>query len=145
MLAEAASDIPPATLPALNFLDGIAKGKLRGASYATAGYGSTGGLNHNDPALEVTDGQRRVGTPRFLNIQTNYVRFQENANAGNSGPCYLDSGGPTLLVDPATGSQTLIALTYGGSGLNPCKSIALQYRLDVQSSIDFIQGVIDGL
>lgn len=145
VLANAVTDIAPAVLPSPGLLASTPRAELRADQYEVVGYGSTGGANSKDPALGATDGQRRVGTSlQFLNILDNLVLFQENNQAGHSGACFGDSGGPTFLVDATTGTETLIAETVDVYS-SVCKSVGVQFRLDIPESLAFVQSVVDSL
>jgi len=92
ILSKPVRNIPTATLAPVGYLDQLfSAGQLRGATFTTVGYGMDA-----DFAI---DGTRKAGTAGFLNLDEIWLFMNGNANLGASGPCYGDSGGPTIYND----------------------------------------------
>jgi len=144
VLAQPASGITPATLPAAGYLDSLlAAGLLRqgsvGAPFTEVGYGGT--LFWPPPQVVYFD-KRQYATSAFRNLHKAWLFLSQNAALGNGGTCYGDSGGPAFWTDQ-NGDDVLVAVTTTGD--TACVATGVDYRVDTQSSLDFINGVINSL
>ena len=137
-------DIVPAALPPLGFLDALrAAGKLRAGSdqakFTVVGYG----VELGDPVGHVPfppDGVRRVAQSEFTNLGDRWLFLNQNSARGNGGGGSCDSGGPIFWVDPATGTETLVATTSRGDHVN--RSNSVNYRIDTAEALSFLNDVI---
>jgi hypothetical protein len=138
------------TLPELGALDRLAerKGKNSSRSTVVVGYGSQGTI----PAFADPSGsQRIVGTVTMQNINNSItgdqsVQLSNNPGKGNGvgGTCFGDSGGPAFLVGPKTGDETNVigsVTSFGISG--QCAGRDFNFRMDTETAIDFVNGILD--
>ena len=138
------TDILPAALPPLGFLDALqAAGKLRAGSnrakFTVVGYG----VELGDPVGHVPfppDGLRRVAQSEFLNLGDRWLFLNQNPAQGNGGGGSCDSGGPIFWVAPSTGTTTLVATTSRGDYVN--RALGVNYRIDTLEALSFLNDVI---
>ena len=138
------TDILPAALPPLGFLDALqAAGKLRAGShqakFTVVGYG----VELGDPVGQLPfppDGLRRVAQSEFLDLGDRWLFLSENPAQGNGGSGSCDSGGPLFWVDPSTGTSTLVATTSRGDQVN--LALSVNYRVDTLEALSFLNDVI---
>ena len=138
------TDILPAALPPLGFLDALqAARKLRAGSelakFTVVGYG----VELGDPVGHVPfppDGLRRVAQSEFTNLGDRWLFLNQNPAQGNGGGGSCDSGGPLFWVDPSTGTETLVATTSRGDHVN--RSNSVNYRIDTAEALSFLNDVI---
>jgi secreted trypsin-like serine protease len=147
ILAEPISDdeIPYAVLPAENFLDdldaaGLLKHGNERATFTVVGYGAT--LEWPPPEITPGDGVRRVAWSEFLNLRKAWLHMSQNQapGRGDSGSCYGDSGGPIFWTEEDE-TEILVAVTSWGDV--PCVATGTTYRVDIPSSLEFIESLVD--
>ena len=138
-------EITPAVLPAENYLDvlnteGLLKHGKERAIFTVVGYGAT--VDWPPPVATPGDGVRRVAWSEFLNLRKAWLHMSQNMapGKGDSGSCYGDSGGPIFWTE-ANGDQVLVAVTSWGDV--PCIATGTTYRVDIPSSLAFIESLID--
>jgi secreted trypsin-like serine protease len=138
------SGISPALLPSAGELVGSKQGALADRLFLTVGYGSDGvsanATEGKDPLAEV--GLRQVGEQQLLSLNQAqgsglYAQFSSNAGTADGGACFGDSGGPVL----PKGTDTVVAVNSFGRNAN-CAGMGLASRVDVDSVLQFIQGVV---
>ena len=126
--------ITPASLPPRGLLDRLqADGTLKTAAFTSVGYG----------AYEVTSGGRDFfyddvrmrAQGSFDSLQTAWLRLSMNANTGDGGTCYGDSGGPNFLG--GNDSHLLVSTTITGDAV--CRATNVTYRLDSDSARSFLR------
>ncbi len=61
-----------------------------------------------------------------------WIHISQNPAQGDAGACYGDSGGPNFYGD----TNVIAAVTSTGD--TPCTATNVSYRLDLQTSLDFI-------
>src|SRR5438132_816288 len=114
-------------------LEGLAAaGAIQDASFINVGYG--------DNQEFVVTGDRQISVSSFRNLHDAWLYLSQNIHHGDGGTCYRDSGGPTFFVDPSSHAEYIVATTSWGDG--PCKATNNNYRLDIASSLDFIEAMI---
>jgi hypothetical protein len=142
ILDKPAKHTPLADLPTANYLDDLhSAGRLReknvGAEFLVVGYGVT----LSWPPHEFEDNMlRRYAYSEFISLGHQYLRMSQNLNHDNAGTCFGDSGGPTFWEEE-DGSLVLVALTATGDGA--CMATGFAYRVDLPSSLEFIQDSLD--
>ena len=137
-------DILPAALPPLGFLEALqASGQLRTGSdqakFTVVGYG----VELGDPVGHVPfppDGLRRVAQSQFSHLDDRWLFLSQNPALGIGGGGSCDSGGPIFWVDPATGTETLVATTSRGDLVN--RALSVNYRVDTLEALSFLNDVI---
>jgi hypothetical protein len=138
------TDILPAALPPLGFLDALqAAGMLRAGSdqakFTVVGYG----VELGDPVGQVPfppDGLRRVAQSEFRNLGDRWLFLNQNPAQGNGGGGTCDSGGPVFWLDPSNGTTTLVATTSRGDYVN--RALSVDYRVDTLEALSFLNDVI---
>jgi hypothetical protein len=143
VVLEEATDITPEVLPTVGFLDGLKKAKQLEpeTKILSVGYGSRATFAPPGPLYDPHNRELVFGEYRGLNNR--WLHLSKNPALGNGGGGYGDSGGPKFWVNPADGSEHLVAITSRGDP----KLVALDvaYRIDTPAALGFIQGVINGL
>jgi secreted trypsin-like serine protease len=144
ILKDAVDGIQPAGLPEEGFLDRLrAEGALghgtNGAKFTVVGYGASLSF---PPPRQYSDDVRQFAISEFRALLPAWLRMSQQRQTGDSGTCYGDSGGPTFWEEPG-GVRILVATTSWGDV--PCVSSEFNQRIDVASSLSFIQAVIDSL
>jgi secreted trypsin-like serine protease len=142
ILEDAVSGITPAELADEGFLDELwAEGALghgtHGAKFTVVGYGAT--LTFPPPRT-ISEGVRQFAQSEFRALLPAWLRMSQQGKTDNGGTCYGDSGGPTFWEEPS-GALILVATTTWGD--MPCVTSGFNQRIDVESSLSFIQGVIE--
>ena len=142
ILQKAVTRIAPVPLPPLGFLDTLeAAGELRANSartrFTVIGYGVVPGDANFGHLPFPPDGLRRVAQPEFRGLHERWVYLDQNASHDNGGTAGGDSGGPLFWVDPATGRETLVAITSRGTLTN-----SDSYRVDTETALGFLNHVI---
>ncbi len=144
ILQDPVTDISPAAVAEQGFLNDLkAAGMLRdgreGAQFTVVGYGATLDWPPREPGG--IDGQRRYAISEFLNLRKAWLHMSQNQAPGrdDEGTCGGDSGGPTFWVDGE--EETLVAVTSWGDA--PCAATGTAYRTDIQSSLDFIEELLE--
>jgi hypothetical protein len=129
--------ITPARLPSAGLLDQLSQHNgLQNAVFEPVGYGLqnrvTGG---GQPFF-----QDRNPVPRmyafsgFNSLNQAYLRLSQNPSTGNGGTCFGDSGGPNFFN--YNGTRLIAAITITGDSV--CRSTNVTYRLDIQTSRNFL-------
>jgi hypothetical protein len=143
IVLEEATDIAPAALPTVGFLD-----ELKGARelnpetrILSVGYGSH--ETFPPPTVVTEPHNRELVFSDYRGINKRWLLLSMNVRLDNGGGGYGDSGGPKFWVDPLDGSERLVAITSRGDPL--CVTVDIAYRIDTPTALDFIQAVIDGL
>ena len=133
ILAKAVAGVAFGVPAPANYLDGLAAaGAIQDASFINVGYG--------DNQEFVVTGDRQISVSSFRNLHDAWLYMSQNIHHGDGGTCYGDSGGPTFFVDPSSHAEYIVATTSWGDG--PCKATNNNYRVDISSSLDFIQAMI---
>jgi len=132
ILAKPVRNVRPATLAPVGYLDGLrASGALAESRFALVGYG----MNEQ---FQLT-GDRRIADAEFQTLLDAYLVTSANANMGNGGVCFNDSGGPTF--HESDGTEYLVATHIFGFG--DCgEGTNGDYRVDTESARAFIQSVL---
>jgi hypothetical protein len=146
ILAEPVTDIEPANLPPLGFLDELkAEGLLKSrgakerAKFTMVGYGAT--LYFPPPEIVYED-QRQFALSEYRTLLKSWLRVSQNQATDDGGTCYGDSGGPAFWTE-ADGTEILVGVTSWGD--SPCVSSGFNYRVDIPETLDFIDDLIAGL
>lgn len=139
-LASVPDGLEPASWPAVGKLDRMeARGGLRPRTvFDQVGYGLVPGRARGwNTEYELAPG-RMLATSRFQSLKDDWLRLNGNDHIeGNGGPCYGDSGGPTLLHDTDT------AVAFSSGGQNFCWGYADNLRLDTEAARAFYDDFID--
>jgi V8-like Glu-specific endopeptidase len=129
--AGSTTGITPTPLAPEGFLVDLKRQGAWGQQTATAvGYGTAS--YGQGPYYTQDDGVRRYADLKLISFNDYYLQLRNNAvNAGKTGICYGDSGGPVLIDGylVAVISWVLPAGCHGISGYS---------RVDTESSIDFL-------
>jgi hypothetical protein len=138
-------EIAYANLPAENYLDdlddaGLLKQGKERAVFTVVGYGAI--LEWPPPEIIYEDGPRRVAWSEFLNLRKAWLNMSQNQapGRGDSGSCYGDSGGPIFWTEE-DGTEILVAVTSWGDAV--CVATGVAYRVDIPSSLAFIESLMD--
>ena len=132
--------VAPATLPACGLLDELsAQNGLKNAVFTAVGYGLQnrvvgGGVPFFQDLNPVP---RMYAFSSFNALNPAWIRLSQNPATGNGGTCFGDSGGPNFLT--VGGQRILAAVTITGDSV--CRATNVDYRLDTQSAISFLQYV----
>ena len=116
----------------LSLFKPAAAGAIQDAKFINVGYG--------DNQEFVVTGDRQISYSSFRNLHDAWLYMSQNIHHEDGGTCYGDSGGPTFFVDPSSHAEYIVATTSWGDG--PCKATNNNYRVDISSSLDFIQAMI---
>ena len=144
ILAEPVTDIEPANLAPLGFLDdlkaqGLLKNRGEKAKFTMVGYGAT--LYFPPPDIVYED-QRQFALSEYRALLKSWLRVSQNQATGDGGTCYGDSGGPAFWTEPS-GKEILVGVTSWGDA--PCVAAGFYYRVDIPETLDFIDDLIAGL
>jgi len=144
VLTEPVTDIAPAQLPYVGYLNELRKaGELRsaseGAKFTMVGYGGT--LNWPPPDIYYED-YRQVSTSEYIALTKPFLHLSQNINKGDGGTCFGDSGGPAFYTTK-DGTEIVVAVVSWGDA--QCVSTGFNYRVDIADSMNFINGVINEL
>jgi secreted trypsin-like serine protease len=87
-------------------------------------------------------GTRYKAESEFLNLRKAWLTMSQNQAPGrdDGGTCSGDSGGPTFWTEK-DGSEILVAVTSWGDA--PCVATGIAYRVDIESSLEFIESLMD--
>jgi hypothetical protein len=127
-------------LPEEDFLAGLTGNEKN--DFTVVGYGQQGTLF---PTYQ-DDYVRYKGKVKFLEVNSylsgkeySSAKFSNNPGTGG-GTCYGDSGGPTFYAD----TQIIVTVTsFGWAKNNNCIGNDFNYRLDLPSSLEFLDWVLD--
>lgn len=145
VLAEPVTGIDPAPLPEEGMLDALKKDKtLRpggpdAPTFTLVGYG---GMLSWPPPEQTYDDMRRVGYSEYVALTKPWLHMSQLSLKGDSGTCFGDSGGPAFWVDD-NDNEIVVGVTSWGDA--QCIATSFNYRVDTADSLDFINGIIDGL
>jgi hypothetical protein len=144
VLRKPVKRLTPAVLPEAGLLDRLqAEGRLHQGSerarFTMVGYG--GLLDWPPPQISYDD-LRRQAESEFRSLLKAWLRVSQNQATCDGGTCYGDSGGPAFWTEP-DGTEILVGLTSWGDA--QCVSSGFYYRVDLPSTLGFIESVIDGL
>jgi hypothetical protein len=129
--------IPVATLPTSGLLDQLAaQNGLKTAVFTPVGYGLQNRVTGGGPPFfqDLNPVPRMFAFSTFNSIGEAFLRLSQNPSTGNGGTCFGDSGGPNFLNH--NGQRVLAAITITGDAV--CRSVNTTYRLDIDSSRDFL-------
>lgn len=142
VVLEEATNITPEALPAVGFLDELKKARQLEpeTKILSVGYGSRATFAPPGPVYDAHN--REIVFDEYRGLNDRWLHLSKNPAIGNGGGGYGDSGGPKFWVNPADGSEHLVAITSRGDP----KLVALDvaYRIDTPTALGFIQGFIDG-
>jgi secreted trypsin-like serine protease len=142
VLAAPVTDITPANLPYEGFLNELkADGELRqksvGARFTVVGYGGTLTWHQQPPEIAYDD-QRRYAESEYKAITPVWLHMCQNMIHEDGDTCHGDSGGPAFWTQPD--GEVLVGITSTGDA--QCVATGLNYRVDLPSTLDFIEDVI---
>jgi hypothetical protein len=141
VLEEAVLGITPVALPEAGFLNELDpdRGPSGGKpSVIVAGYGNT---ELTPPDGSFPAGERRVAAATFKSLRPEYLMLSQNFALGEGGISRGDSGAPALWDDDGTLVQVAVMV----NGDHASASYGSGVRTDIQTVIDFIQDVIEGV
>ena len=128
-------DADPVDLPTAGLLDRLAaNGGLRpGTVFDTIGYGVMAGFGQGAPTHSNPPG-RMFSTSLFQGLTPAYLKLLMNSDAqeGNGGSCFGDSGSPKLIHE----TNTVVALATGGDAV--CRAQSYSQRLDTAGARAFL-------
>jgi hypothetical protein len=151
VLKDPVTSVAPATLPTAGFLDNLRKaGQLQAGPQATrftvVGYGYGLDWPPPQPIYPVSDEGvviRNAALSGYMSMNDGWLHLSQNFARGYGGTAVGDSGGPTFWTDPGTGQEVLVSITSWGDF--KWVNTGITYRIDTESSLQFIQDVIDSL
>jgi hypothetical protein len=133
----------PAKLATLNLLDDLwAQRALRGQRLTAVGYGITD-YTPGSGAYE-WEAERYAAQETYLALGPGYLIASMNANTGNGGSCFGDSGGPILLPDPDNDPDvpdTIVSIVSMGDAV--CRALDQSYRVDTPFPHEFLRRFVD--
>lgn len=144
ILSEPVVGIEPVELAPLGYLDELQAAGLFGkgpekAHFTVVGYGRP--LTWQPPT-KGERGYRQFAMPEYKALVKAQLITTQNMNAGDSGTCNGDSGGPIFWTRP-DGSEVQVGITSWGDQM--CVATGFYYRVDIPQTLEFIQQVIDSL
>lgn len=144
ILAEAATDIPLATLPPAGYLDDLKKeGLLRqeneGAMFTLVGYGGT--LDWPPPDIIYED-ERQVAASEYVALVPYQLHLNQHVYHENGGTCFGDSGGPAFYTEE-DGTEVIVGITSWGDA--QCVVTGFYYRVDIADTLDLIAEAVSQL
>ncbi|MEO5749026.1 MAG: trypsin-like serine protease [Ornithinibacter sp.] len=125
---EAINGITPAQLPEADSLSDLSTRER----FTSVGYGAYAVTNEPGGHRYLYDDRRMVATGELNAINKTWLRISMNANRGNGGTCYGDSGGPNFVGT----TDIIAAITITGDAV--CRSTNVVYRLDTESARAFL-------
>ena len=139
ILKDPVVGIAPASLPGQGMLDSLKKsGALRQRPpVRVAGFGTF--LDPSappTPTLGNPPWPRRYVDVKFKGLLKSFFQLTNNANSGDGGSCFGDSGGPAFWTDASTGARTLVGVTSWGD--MKCVGTGVYARTDLKRVLDFI-------
>jgi hypothetical protein len=143
VLKARVENIKPVTLAPEGFLDALrADGVLRhgrqGGPFTSVGYGTQ--LEWPPPTIIFPDGLRRSAVSGYMALIDHWLILSQNQAIGNGGTGLGDSGGPTFWIDPATGTEVVVAVTSRGDPKTVATGFA--FRTDISGVLDFLDLVM---
>ena len=134
-LAEPVTEVEPAALPALGYLDTVEL--AQGTRLTTVGYGTSEKevVKGEGPTFPFA-GDRWYGIGSFNALTQEQLKMSQNPAHGDSGGCYGDSGGPTFLGAGVGEGDVVVAVTSTGD--NPCYATNVSGRTDTPSARAFL-------
>jgi hypothetical protein len=139
ILDEEVTDIEPAALPTVGFLDELKRARelKPETKILSVGYGTH--ETFPPPTVVEEPHSRELVFSDYRGINKRWLLLSMNVRLGNGGGGYGDSGGPKFWVDPLDGSEHLVAITSRGDPL--CVAMDVSYRIDTSTALDFIEAV----
>lgn len=123
-------------LPNEGLLEQVLAEKGNKSNWWTAvGYGVQGVIN----PFAQDDFARYQTTARLIELNSTFngpgssAKFTNNPGGGKGGTCFGDSGGPIFYQD------TPIIGAIVSFGITPCIGVDYQFRIDTETSLDFIE------
>jgi hypothetical protein len=113
----------------------------RGCNLLVVSYGLREFPPTTVPALQA----RHSGLVRYSGIDQRFIAtFDDPPGSEFGANCFGDSGAPVILLKPNGKDRTIVAISSSPADPfgPPCATGALQYRVDTESHIEFINGVI---
>ncbi|MFC7725516.1 trypsin-like serine protease [Nocardioides sp. GCM10028917] len=132
VLDKAVKGITPALLPGAGSLSDLSEDQR----FTSVGYGAYEVTNEPGGHRYLYDDRRMVTTGELNAINKTWLRISMNANTGNGGTCYGDSGGPNFVGT----TDIIAAITITGDAV--CRSTNVVYRLDTESARVFLAGFV---
>ncbi len=141
IVLETPSDIEPAALPPMGFLDVLKEAKQLNpeTKLLAVGFGCRATFRPSTPVGRWEPHNREWVFSEYRGLDPRCLTMSVNEVLGNGGTGYGDSGGPRYWIDPADGSEHLVAITETGSPNLVALDVA--YRIDTSTAMDFIQSV----
>ena len=122
--------------------DNMERGRRgRGCNLLIVSYGLREFPPTTVPALQA----RHSGLVRYKGIDRRFIAtFDDPPGSEFGANCFGDSGAPLILLEPNGKDRTIVAISSSPAEPfgPPCATGALQYRVDTESHIRFINGVI---
>jgi secreted trypsin-like serine protease len=128
---------PYGELPTAGLLDTIDKSSTL---FTTVGYGTVRDDKTGGSASFETGTRRKVATQELLSLSGPWATFSMNPSTGSGGTCFGDSGGPHFLGAGATETRIVVSITVTGDRW--CRATDKTYRLDTESSRDFLDDFV---
>jgi secreted trypsin-like serine protease len=153
ILAEPVTDITPAQLPTEGYLDelkndGLLRVRQDGAQFTVVGYGGTV-AGWPPPDIQYYD-LRQFAESEYVALVPAQLHLSQHMSTNSQwysdddegGTCFGDSGGPVFWTEE-DGTETLVGITSWGDA--QCVATGFYYRVDIQETLGFIEGVINDL
>lgn len=139
LVLEAPSSLTPAALPPAGFLNALKRSKqlTPETRILAVGYGTRAQFPVPFPIYGIHD--RELVESGYLALNHSWLTVSMNSVLGNGGGGYGDSGGPRFWVNPADGSEHLVAITSRGDPY--LAALDVTYRIDTPAALDFILAV----
>lgn len=143
ILASEISDITPANLPEEDLLGDLkTDGRLghgeNKAQFTVVGYGIS--LDWPAEPFDIIPQPRQKALSGYRSLLNAWLNLSQNIATGDGGSCFGDSGGPVFWTD-SEGQETIVAITSWGDP--HCISPSFNYRVDIQDSLNFINGYLN--
>ncbi len=133
ILRDPVENLGYTTLAPPGYLDALrASGAIRETRFINVGYGAT---EDSYPT-----GYRMASTSSYQNLHKAWLYLDGNIHTGSGGTCWGDSGGPTFVVDEATGVPYQVSTVSTGDA--QCKATNIVYRADIPSTYEFVRAIV---
>jgi hypothetical protein len=145
VLEEGPSDIEPAALPSVGFLDELKREGQLGpdTKILAVGYGSRTTFRPSTPIGIGEPHNRELVLSEYRGFNHTCLSVSMNQVLGNGGGGYGDSGGPRFWIDPVDGSEHLVSITERGDP--NLVALDVTYRIDTSVALDFITATVETL